>query len=394
MKPCLPILAVSCLTVSLTSWAQTGAPPSVPPAGIVNVFRTTNTSSNRYTDAPNAATQSWLQTHFWGMLTYSPYFDTRLSWYPNGFAYIDSYAIYTSSPIVTQHPEWILKDAQGNYLYIPWGCSNGTCPQYAADFSNQAFCQWWIGQAQSLVAIGYAGLFVDDVNMDFRVGDGTGASVVPFDVNTGAPMIEENWRYYLAQFMSQVRAAFPNTAIIQNSIWYAGPPGIADQDPNIQTQIAAATYLNIEFGVNDPSLTGGDGQWSLNSLLGYIDRLHAVGKGAILGGVPSGLAGEEYAVANYYLISTGQDAIGSLVTTPANWWNGFGVNLGVPLGPRSNWDGLLRRDYSGGMVLVNPPQSSVITVSLPGTYQSIDTGLQVTSVTLGPAQGALLLSVQ
>jgi hypothetical protein len=328
------------------------------------------------------------------MLTYSPYFDTRLSWYPNGFAYIDSYAIYTSSPIVSQHPEWILKDAQGNYLYIPWGCSNGSCPQFAADFSNQAFCQWWIAQAQSLVAIGYAGLFVDDVNMDFRVGDGTGASVVPFDVNTGAPMTEENWRYYLAQFMSQVRAAFPNTAIIHNSIWYAGPPGIADQDPNIQTQIAAATYLNIEFGVNDPSLTGGNGTWSLNSLLGYIDRLRAVGKGAIIGGVPSVPAGEEYALANYFLISTGQDAIGSTVTTPANWWNGFGVNLGVPLGPRTAWNGLLRRDYSGGMVLVNSPQSSVITVSLPGTYQSIDTGLQVTSVTLAPSQGALLLVAQ
>lgn len=390
MKPLLPVLtALAGLASSPPAWAQNGQA-----AGAVNLFRTTNASSNPYTDAPSTTTQSWLQSHFWGMLTYSPYFDSKLSWYPNGFAYIDSYAIYTGSAIATQHPEWILTDGQGNKLYIPWGCSNGTCPQFAADFSNAAFRHWWISQAQNLALIGYAGLFVDDVNMDFRVSDGTGTFVDPIDVNTGAPMTEENWRFYLAHFMAQLHAVLPDTPIIHNSIWYAGPPGVADLDPNIQIEISAATYINIEFGVNDSGLTGGNGAWSLNAVLGYIDRLHTAGKSVIIGGVPSDQVSQEYATANYYLISSGQDALGSTLLTPANWWNGFGTTLGAPSGSRYTWNGLLRRDYTGGMVLVNPPQAPLITVMLPGPYQSIDGGSPVSSVTLGPSQGAVLLSAQ
>src|SRR5258708_36319206 len=116
-----------------------------------------------------------MRRHLWRMLVYSPYFDSRLSWYPNGLAYLDLYAIYTGAALATQHPEWILKDATGNKLYIPWGCSNGACPQFAGDISNLAFRQWWIGQAQTLLAKGYKGLFIDDVNMEFRVGNGAGA---------------------------------------------------------------------------------------------------------------------------------------------------------------------------------------------------------------------------
>src|ERR1041384_19428 len=96
-----------CLALSIctsVSSAQTGA-------GVAHFMRTSDPSFDVYTNNPSLTTQQWLQQHFWRMLVYSPYFDTRLSWYPNGFVYIDSYAIYTGSALATQHPEWILKDS-------------------------------------------------------------------------------------------------------------------------------------------------------------------------------------------------------------------------------------------------------------------------------------------
>src|SRR5437867_3687805 len=314
-----------------------------PGAGVAHFMRTTDPSFDVYTSSPSLSTQQWLQQHFWRMLVYSPYFDTRLSWYPNGYVYIDSYAIYTGSALATQHPEWILKDANGKKLYIPWGCSNGTCPQYAADTSNAAYRQYWIDQAAPILGRGYKGVFIDDVNMEFRVSDGFGNFVAPIDPGTGTGMTWDNWRRYMAGFMQQIRGAFPNTEIVHNSIWYAGPSGVRDQDPYIQQQIAAANYQYIEFGVNDGGLTGGTGIWSLNSLLGYIDRLHNVNKGAIISGIPLDASAREYALANYFLVSAGIDGMDDTVTTPDNWWAGFEVNLGSALGARTSWNNLLRR---------------------------------------------------
>jgi hypothetical protein len=382
-------LAILLVTLGNVASAQVADGPQ---AGVVRFFLTETSTFTQYTDAPSLATETWLNAHFWRMLVYSPYFDSRLSWYPNGDVYFDLYAIYPNSALVSQHPEWILKDANGNWLYIPWGCSQGTCPQYAGDFSNPAYRQWWIAQAQSLIALGYHGLFIDDVNMDFRVGNGQGNFVAPIDSNTGAPMTLSNWRSYMAAFTAQIRAALPASEIVHNSIWYAGPPGVLGQDAAIVQQVTSADYQNIEFGVNDPGVTGGIGLYSLTAMLAYIDGLHAAGRGAIINGVAADSTGEEYALACYFLISSSADAIGNLTATPANWWSEFNVNLGTPTGARYVWQGLLRRDFSGGMVLANPPASSWITATLPGTFLRSD-GVAVNSVTLGPGQGAVLTSI-
>ncbi len=360
-----------------------------PEAGDVHLIRSANSAFDRYTQG--TAWQEWIRNRFHRMLVYSPYFDSRLSWYPDGIVYFDLYAIYVSSTIAAQHGDWVLKDRGGNRLYIPWGCSRGSCPQYAADPSNPDFRKWWINQAQDLLSRGYRGLFVDDVNMEFRVGNGDGAFVNPVDSNTGKEMAWEDWRRYVAEFTEQIRTAFPNTEIVHNSIWFAGPSGVRDNDPYIQRQLAAADLQCVEFGVSDSGLTGGNGSFSHNALLGYIDRLHNNGRGVIIGGVNTDPIGREYSLANYFLVSNGNDYLASNQLTADNWWDGFRVTLGMPAGPRTTWNGLLRRDFSGGIVLVNPPQGSVTTVPLPKSFRTIDGNFSVTSVTLGPRQGAILL---
>src|SRR6267378_8147310 len=103
------------LCLSLLNYGSTAVGPE---AGLVYFVRTADASLDPYTAAPTLALQDWMRKHFWRMVVYAPYFNTKLLWYPNAWVYLDCYAIYKSSPLVSQHPEWILKDAAGNSLYI------------------------------------------------------------------------------------------------------------------------------------------------------------------------------------------------------------------------------------------------------------------------------------
>jgi hypothetical protein len=357
-------------------------------AGTVHFVRFTEPSFDKYLEEPSPSMQAWLNAHIWRMGVYAPYFDTMTSWYPNGWLYKDSYALYTDEAVAAQHPEWVLKDAAGNPLYIPWGCANGSCPQYAANIANSAYRQWWIANAKAELSAGYRGLFVDDVNMEMRVGDDREEAVAPIDPATGQPMTAEAWRGYMASFMREVRVQLPGVEIVHNAIWYAdGDAGTANA--NIRAELESANYVFLERGVNDAGLTGGEGPWSLHALLSFVDQVHALGRGVVLDGTSSEPQGLTYNLASYLLVSDGSDAVSGGGQTPESWWSGWSVSLGEASGPRYTWDHLLRRDFAGGMVLVNPPGEPTETVDLPAPMRNAE-GATVISVTLAAASGAIL----
>ena len=360
--------------------------------GHANYVENAQSSFDVYTYAPSLAMQEWLQSHFTGMIVYPPYFDTRTSWFWNAYAYFDLYGIQPGTWEQYAHPEWILHDQWGNWLYIPFNCSGGTCAQYAGDIANPAFRANWISAAASSINAGhYPSLFVDDVNMEFRVSDGWGNAVPPIDSNTGQPMTNDAWRNYVATFLEEIHTAFPNTALIENSIWYAGPPGVRDSDPYIQRQIATATALNVERGINDGGLTGGTGPWSLNAVFSYIDRVHEAGKSVNYQQYWLNTGGMQYGLAGYFLVSNGYDTIGDSTTTPDNWWTGYDASLGAPLGPRFYSNGIFERDFSGGKVLLGEPGLSPTNVNLGGNFSTLD-GTPVSSVTISGWQGVILLA--
>lgn len=370
------------------------------PEGHVNFYKHTSPNDDPYTSNATPAAIQFMDTYWLRMLTFSSYWDqnNKLSWYPNAWTYDDSYAIYSDptdmfwAQLVQQHPDWILRDIHGNPVYVNWGCSGGTCPQYAANITNpNGFRAWWINLAQPYLtrALPYKGLFIDDVNLDIsRVSDGYGNAVSPVDPNTGQLMTGQAWASYFADYMAQVRAAFPGAELVHNSLWF-----LDWTDPSIQRQIQAADWINLERGVNDPGLTGGSGYWSLNRLFSFIDSVHANGKAVILDGEAwvgsDSDTAREYSVACYLLISTGSDMVGDSSQTPSHWWNGFTTDLGKAQNTRYSWQNLLRRDFGGGIALVNPPGSPSITVNLPGTFRRVN-GSLVTSITLAPTQGAIL----
>ena len=383
--------AALALALALGSWQSPlfAADATSTSPGNVRFAKVADSAFDPYTQNPTPAQIDWMRAHYARMLTYTPYFDARLAWFPNAWVYKDLYAIYVGSTLATQHPEWILRDAGGNKLYIPYGCSGGTCPQYAADPGNAAFRAYWIQQATTTLAAGYRGLFVDDVNLFLsRVGNGSGQAVVPIDPRTGAPMTEADWRRYLAEFTEQIRTAFPQKEIVHNAIWYVGV-----SDPYVQRELVAADVVCLERGVNDSGIVRGGGTYGFDTLLAYIDWIHAHARSVwFLAGAGTANA-REYGLAAYFLVSTGTDALGNDPGgTPGDWWPGYDVSLGSPIGARYAWNGVIRRDFTGGTVLLNEPGSATVTLALGTTYKDL-AGNQHTSVTLGAAQGAVLLRV-
>jgi hypothetical protein len=357
--------------------------------GSVRMVKRHGSEFDRYTTSATSATRDWINAKMTRMLVFTPYFDNKTAWFKGGWLYQDVYAIYTEGDVATQHPDWILRDGAGRKLYIPWGCSGGTCPQYAGDITNAAFRRSQIDRAKAAVARGYRGLWLDDVNLEFRVGDGTGRQVAPIDSRTGKPMTWTAWRDAMATFVEEFRAAVPaSVEIVHNSIWFAAPG--RDADPYVRRQIAAADVINLERGVNDDGLTGGAGEWSLNAFLAFVDRVHAMGKAVVFDAYDDTAAGREYSLASYLLISNGRDGLGESHAGPDNWWAGWDVDLGPAAGARTTWNGLMRRDFAGGTVLVNEPGAPARTVQLPRPMRTVG-GATVTSVTLSGSRGAVLL---
>jgi hypothetical protein len=366
--------------------AIAGPATATPIDGVVRFFQVANSAFDGFTRAATPASCGWMRSRYARMLVYAPYFDSRLGCFGDAWVYKDLYAIYPGSPLAAAHPEWILRDASGHQLFIPYGCGGGTCPQLAADVGSPAFRAQWIAEAKATLGKGYRGLFVDDVNMLVsRVSDGNGRPVPPVDPRTGRAMTEGDWRRALADFTAQIRAAFPATELVHNALWFAGR-----EDPDVVRQLDSASVVNLERGVNDDGLRGGSGEYGFDTFLAYVDWLHARGKTVIFDGGARTKAEREYGLAAYLLVSAGGDYLGNdRGGRPDDWWPAYEVSLGASLGPRHAWNGLLRRDFEGGMVLVNPPDAARRTVDLAREWRDLD-GRPRANVTLEAAEGMVL----
>jgi hypothetical protein len=184
--------------------------------------------------------------------------------------------------------------------------------------------------------------------------------------------------------MQEVRAAFPTTEIVHNAIWFAGDTTVDQLRVH-----RAANLINLERGVNDTGLTGGIGKWSVQKLLAFADHRQDEGHGVVFDAASTTAAGRLYGLAAYFLVSSGRDGLGNNQGgTPTDWWTGYDVDLGAPLAGRYLWNGLIRRDFAGGFVLVNEPGAVTRTVTLPAGARDLS-GTTQTSQTLSAGTGAV-----
>ena len=361
--------------------------------GHVNLIRDSVTSfADRYIAHPSEADKAFMRSHYYQLRGYAPFHDQALSWAPPSTFYLDLYAIYRDydtvdgKQLLAKHPDWVLRDNSGQRLYIPFACSGGSCPQYAADITNPDYRDWFIDRVKETMAQGYVGLYLDDVNMEMMVGNGQGDLVAPVDPHTGQPMSEADWRRYVTQFVEQIDRAVPQPIAHNSGQWW-----ISHSDPYYQREVEAADSIELERGFSQDGLDDGDGQFGFRTYLKNVDWIHSQGANVIVQPYNLDRALAEFELASYYLVSNGSDAICvDYKSDPDNWWSGWDTELGAAKGPRYTWNGLIRRDFEHGFVLVNQPGAPAQTVSLGNTYGRLD-GSHVDSVTLSESRGAVLL---
>ncbi len=388
MGRALVAAAIMAGVLSLSATAQAGG------IGTVRFVKEAKAEFDPYTKSPSSTQAAWMREHFWRQKTYAPYFDARTAWYPNAWTYKDLYAIYVDGRGEVkpdQHDDWILKDAQGKRLYIPYNCHDGSCSQYAGDIGNPAFRAQWIEVALATLRHGYKGLFVDDVNMEFRVSDGQGQEIAPIDPRTGKAMTFADWRRYTAEFVEEITAAVraldPAIEIAHNPIWFSG-----HTDPYVRRALLAADTINLERGINDDKQPG-SGRYAFSTFMQHIDWLHEHGKGVVLDSYTDTQEGAEYNLAAYFLVATERDGVRTDYRhVPDDWWSAYDVDLGGPKGPRyTTPEGLVRRDFTDGYVLVNPPGQPTRTLTLPAGTAAAD-GTPRASVTLPASSGRVLVT--
>jgi hypothetical protein len=355
-------------------------------AAPVPLVQHTSPAFDAVTDAPTASAAAWMRERYFRMVVFSPYFDARLAWYGGGWVYRDLYALAPGS-----HPEWVLRDARGRRLYLSFGCARGSCPQWAADVTSPDFRAWWIARARETLGHGYRGLWIDDVNLNRSVSYGNGSPAAP--VTAAGELTEARWAQAVAAFVAQIRAALPGVEIVHNSVWFAARTDTvaAGADASVRAQIRAADWINVERGCSDAGLTGGDGEWSLRALLAYVDRVHAEGRSVVWQPYAAGNRGRELNLACLLLTRAGRDALDDQDARPSRWWAGFDADPGAPLGDRYDWEGLLRRDFTRAIVLVNDPGAPARTVTLPGPFTRVDGRPVGDTVTVPGGRDVILL---
>ena len=354
-------------------------------AGDIPFAKPAESNFDVFTKSPTTAQQQWMRDHYSRMRTYAPYFDSRLSWFSNAWSYEGAYNIYKgneSGPL----DQYVLRDAAGNRLYIPFACSNGSCTQYAADIGDPGWRRHYIDIAKARIAKGYKGIFVDDVNLAFKVSNGNGSFVAPIDERTGQTMTLDSWQRYFAEFMEQLRAELPShVEIVHNQVYFHA--GLANT--YVRRAIEAASHIEIERGVIDTGIVGGTGTYGYETVLKWAEYIHSRGKGVIWDAQSSW--GREYQIATHFLVSNGLDGLAHPDgANPDNWWSGYDTELGEPLGARYSWNGVFRRDFERGIVLVNQPGQTTKSLSLGNSFKTL-AGTSVTSVSLPAREGQVLL---
>jgi hypothetical protein len=355
------------------------------PAGEVRIAKGAGSDMDRWMNRAAPQRRAWFRRNYERMKAYAPWFDARLAWYPDAWAYQDLYAVYSDSREDGSHMRFVLRDDRGQRLYIPWGCDGTGCPQYAADPGNPAFRRAWITDAARKLRAGYRGLYVDDASLAMFTSDASGDRRTPVDPRTGRPMRSRDWRRYVVEFLEEIRSAFPEVELVHNANWWVVP--IAD--PLHRRQVQAADWLVIEHAFEDAGLTGGNGPVSFRAFLRHIDAVHRMGRRVVFDGSGASPAGRELLLSGYLMANEGGDLLSSGEgTEPGELWSGFRLDLGRALGNRERWRGVWRRDFADGTVLLSDPGSSPGRLPIRGRRISGD---RVTSIVLGDREGAVVL---
>jgi len=280
-----------------------------------------------------------------------------------------------------ENPQWFLKNTAGERF-----ASGGYSWLWAMDVGSPAFQDRWADNVVSEVRNnGWDGVFLDDTNPTMKYH---------YDVSRVAKYPSD--RAYTAATTSALAHIGPR---VRN----AGKLAVPNNAAWVEYYDVGVDWLQYVDGVMDEmflkwSQRSGEGyrdeaQW--NTQLNEIKAAERQGK-MFLGVTQSGNDDHGAALYGYAttLLATQGNAHFAMHGdyTNENWFEDYDLDIGSPAASESrDANGVHRRPFTRGMVLVNPT-SSTQTASLPGEYTGPEVG-RVTRVTLAAHRGVVLEKV-
>ena len=327
-------------------------------------------------------------------------------------------------PMVTSHEDWFMHNADGVRLH------NGDWNWYLHDISNPDFRQYWVSSTiDSMRATGAVGIMADS----FDAGVGS-FWFDQFDIrfagtHAGDPAYWPNgvtWLNQMDNFASYVLQQYAATP--EQFVFLPNLDALNTSWENINYNQLNGAFLE-GFGDQGGGYLGGStGDW----ILGMNRALPLSAAGAVLIMQPYlqndanstlGLEQRGYELGTYLLLQ-GQHTFLNVGAGPsptgAYYYPEDTINLDNPLTPVATdvsqylWNGIYRREFQNGIVLVNPTNNTV-NIPLDQSYQlvsytgggalsssSLDANgsyidgvvnmTPVNSVTLAPSTAAILLN--
>lgn len=296
--------------------------------------------------------------------------------------------------------EWLYHYGGQRAYWCPWGW-------YLANTAHPGWRAWWIEQVKTQLAANQAnGLFADSVTVPNFLGAAYWSPALPsYD-----EAFEQDWTQRIDDWLAWANDELGEEyALIVN----AGQLVTTRE----QTNYSLADGVMIEgfagWGAYDRFALS-DWQLQLNRALDLINRDRVV----ILQSYVGDLSERLWTLANYLLIKGAHTYVNLEVSQDVEWFPEYDLPVGTPLQPPpvsiddlQNDTGLYVREYSNGLVVVNPdPDGAHRTLALDQAMHLVtdafgggdvpeDADLsnwriittEVTQVSLAPGQAALLL---
>ena len=306
--------------------------------------------------------------------------------------------------------EWPGEAGVQNSWFFPYAGADRvlqcTWGWYLMELADPGWRNYWMGGVlRQLAANENDGLFADS----FSVPNYLGAETFNPDLPAYDPAFESAWARRIEDFIDYVQAQFGGQYYFIPNVGY----WVTTRDP---TNYSQANGVMIEgFSEWSPGSPFDLADWHLqmNRILGLTNQ----GKVLILQSYVDETDVEDriFVLANYLLVKGVHSFINLDLGLAPEWFPEYGIPIGSPVDPLPtdidsylDPSGLYRRDYSNGLALVNPG-TTTRTIDLGGTYYLATpsgggwvpedggtsawtvTYAPVTSVTLAPNRGAILL---
>lgn len=292
-------------------------------------------------------------------------------------------------------PEWPAHpQAQWFYLWHgqrvrqSWGW-------YLMNPDNPSWRAYWVAQVRKQVATTHAdGVFMDSTSVPNDFGASTYTPPLPaYD-----PPWELQWSREIERWLAYTEKHIGKPIIVNAGSWVT---------TRERTDYSNAAGIMVEgFATN---LAPADWQLELTRALGLVRK----GRVVICQSYPDvgDVQGRMFDLASYLLIKGDHTYVNFGEGIQVSWFPEYGIDLGAPVDPPGlrQDQGVFVRRYADGLVVANPGDSTVH-YTLPGSMRLVtpvgggavpDSGqlpsswaLQttpVTTVTLGPRRGAVLL---